>query len=907
MLKSFMKPFSLLTALFVAAHANVYGAANIVLQPQANSVDLGQPVVYDILLSTDTPVSAYELFVDFSSGNGASISTPVFNVQTDWQNASTGGAPVDIVPVLNGSRVNIQTSLLGSNSAYSSINGLIIGQLTVNSEAAGTLTASIGTANLFSDGLLQPEGVTTDLIISAPVNVEINTGTSVVYGDSSGDGNFNIGDVLFLQRFLAGLIPTLPNPAGADITRDGNVNIGDALFMQRVLAGLLPNPNTPPSGKIVSADTSFNLHEAKVRPSQDVGQITIEPLTAGPFAADSMFEARLIANIGSQALGAYDLRITFDSTILAVVGSVRGGSTPEFSGNPVANTTVPGQITMNATNNDVSAFDRPTGLVELAIITFRVVATPQNSTQTNIIINAVFDTNFGTINLTPVATTIPLQAEQPPTNTPVPPTPTETPTNTPVVVPPTPTNTETPTNTPVPPTATNTPVPPTATNTPESATNTPVPPTPTNTETPTSTPVPPTATNTPETATNTPVPPTPTNTPETATNTPVPPTATNTPVPPTNTPETPTNTPVPPTNTPETPTNTPVPPTNTPETPTNTPVPPTNTPETPTNTPVPPTNTPETPTNTPVVPPTETNTPVPPTNTPELPTATPTSSPTPTVIPIIAVTEDEGLITLSSNGSVLERGTVRGVELEVPSEDSAQKVDLEIVNGNAMIISINGVVSPDSAALPVSGGQDLVRGYAVDLEPVDNGAGYLVLDRFGHVQTFGTAVFNGDQNFELTQTVNFQGQSVTGRASTGVDLEVQGAGFYILDRNGVIYNFGGVPALPPVSDAGNNFGQSVAFQLNGNGYTVMNTFGQIMSWSTTTGFTTPTDAVRTTGAPVVDFIQDGSTFFVMNDVGTVFNTAGIPVSNAPADFGGRLGKLGFYDLEFGSLRVVGSE
>ncbi len=877
MLKSFLKTLSLLTLLSAAVLTPAFGDANIVLQPQSGAVNVGEPVVYDILLSTDVPVSAYELFVDFS---GVGVSTPTFSALTEWQNASTAGAPVEIAPSLNGTTVNIQTSLLGSDAAFSSVNGLMIGQLQVNAEAAGTLSASVGSANFYADGLLEPEGADVGTLTIADISdvtVEDSGGGDIVLGDASGDGALNIGDALFIQRFLAGLLP-LGNEEAADITQDGVVNIGDVLFIQRVLAGLIPNPNDP-SGKVapsnvVSSDTSFDIHNAKVRPFQNAGEVTLLLASAGPFQQGDMFEAMLVFNVGDQPLGGYDVQVDYNSDILAVNAAPGGGTTPEFGNPPVANITQPGVIQMNATNNDPSAFDRPTGVVEVAIITFEVIATPQDSTQTDLIIrSAISALDFSTIELSPVSTTIPLQAQQPPTptNTPVPPTPTETPTNTPVP----------PTNTPEPPTAT--PELPTPTNTPESPTATPVAPTPTNTpESPTATPELPTPTNTPESPTATPVAPTPTNTPESPTATPVAPTPTNTPESPTATPEPPT-----PTNTPETPedTPTPVPPT------------PTNTPETPEDTPTPvpptPTNTPETPEDTP--------TPLPPTPTPTEVPPTPTSTPSPTTPPIIAVTEDEGLIALNANGLVLERGTLIGTEVEIPSDD-LPAVDLEIVGGNAVITSINGLISPESAVLPVSGGQNLVNGFVIDLEPVDGGNGYLLLDRFGHVQTFGTAAFNGDPDFEFEQTIDFQGQSITSRAPVAVDLEVQGVGFYILARDGSITGFGGVPALPPVSDAGVDFGNTVAFQLDADGYTAMNSFGQIMSWSTTGGFSTPTDSIRTiNSAPVVDFIADGGTFFVMNDEGSVFNTAGIEVSNNPADFGGRIGNLGFFDLEFGDL------
>lgn len=196
--------------------------------------------------------------------------------------------------------------------------------------------------------------------------------------------------------------------------------------------------------------TEINEHELnQVEIQQDVGQILVQPKENRPFDIGESFEVVLTANVGTQVLGAYDVKIKYDPNVLSIIGRPRTGTSPEFTG-PVTNINTPGNILITDVNY---LLDSPVGLVELAIITFQVTSTQQNSTQIDLTIDSVFSTNFSTIELTPVATTIQLG----------PPLPTPTITNTPTITP-TPSNTATTTNTP---TSTNTLTPtPTYTSTP---------------------------------------------------------------------------------------------------------------------------------------------------------------------------------------------------------------------------------------------------------------------------------------------------------------------------------------------------------------------------------------------------------------------------------------------------------
>ena len=58
-------------------------------------------------------------------------------------------------------------------------------------------------------------------------------------GDANGGGVADARDALFVLQFVAGLIASLPNPAGADMNADGEVTSIDAFLMLQFQAGLI--------------------------------------------------------------------------------------------------------------------------------------------------------------------------------------------------------------------------------------------------------------------------------------------------------------------------------------------------------------------------------------------------------------------------------------------------------------------------------------------------------------------------------------------------------------------------------------------------------------------------------------------------------------------------------------------
>ncbi|MBZ0257855.1 hypothetical protein K8I31_17460 [bacterium] len=715
-----------------------------------------------------------------------------------------------------------------------------------------------------------------------------------ILGDADGDGAITKADAAVVRSFLAGIIKSVPNPSMADINQNGKVDIGDASYILQVVEGTRFDPNDPnaPFDFVVQPDWYVNPLQISEL------QATIE-FPAGPFDVGQQVEGRLLVNVGTNVLSGYDVDLVFDPSIIttAIPGAgAKPGSSPEFT-DVVAGQATQGTVSVNGSN--FTSFDSPVGEVELAIITFTVQSIPAGTSQAtvNLVVSpqpkGFQDVNFLPIDVTAVPGALNLVSQvQEPTATPETPTSTpETATSTPVP----PTNTPVPpTNTPVP--ATNTPVAPTAT--PETATATPVP--------PTETPVEPTAT--PESATATPV--EPTATPETATATPVAPTAT---------PETATATPVPPTNTPVAPTATPETATETPVPATETPVEPTATPETATATPVAPTATPETGTATPVP---ATETPVVPTETPE-PTPEPEATATPTVIPTpinVTIGPDNGLLLLSYDGVVLSRGYESGNVVEVDNIPS-KPIDLELIGDSTLLtISVDGVISPADMAIAGEGeGSVLESGEILDLEPIVTGSGlegYLVLDRLGNVRAYGTAAFQGDT--EYVRSIRFGGIVIEQAISLAVDLELvvdpanpsSNLGYYILNREGDIENFGAVPELPAIDTAA--FGNTVAFDLlvsggTVNGYRVLTEFGQVIEWTESGGFVpVAPDVLRMFDRdPLpVDFVEVDGAYYILNERGYLFGPSA--VISGPESLGDYVDNPGFFDMEAGVLGAATS-
>ncbi len=91
---------------------------------------------------------------------------------------------------------------------------------------------------------------------------------------------------------------------------------------------------------------------------------------------------------------------------------------------------------------------------------------------------------------------------------------------------------------------------------------------------------------------------------------------------------------------------------------------------------------------------------------------------------------------------------------------------------------------------------------ARDLELTKNG--YLALDKYGSVYSFGDAIRRGDAN-----------------TKDAIDLELTSNGYYILDRSGKVYVFG------DAEDFGSGYGIYVDMELTSDGYYLLKNNGEI--------------------------------------------------------------------------------
>ena len=931
MLKSMMKPIALLTIMMVCCVSASFGDASITLQPKAESVDVGGDIVYDVLLSADQPFSAYMLKVEFTSADGAAVSAHQFSIDTDvWNAANQARDAILLPPEVDGNTVLLSSSLVGPDAEAAYADAVSIGQLRVKADTQGTLIASIAGADFFTDGLQQPEGADFGVLITDAAPVSIQPAAQMVFGDASGNGTLGIEDSLMIRQLLAGFRTSVPDPVAADINPGiPGIDISDALFIQQILAQLRPDPNNPdaelPAGKVAK---SIGIRNLIVSPFAVPDNTITFVVDGGPFNVGDTVTATLTANVGASVIGAYNVSVSYDPAVLTYQ-SLTGGVAE--LGVPIANAGTAGAILMNGVN--ASSFTAPSGEVAFANITFQVAAVSGASTNLSVAVTSLLDVNFTPINVAIQPTAVDLAAA-------VEPTPTETPTATPEPA----TPTETPTATPVPPTPTNTPEPPTPTAT-ESAV-----PTPTESEvpTPTNTPEPPTPTPT-ESAVPTPTPtesaaPTPTPEPPTPTESDVPtptPTESDVPTPTPTESAVPTPTPEPPTPTPtesDVPTPTPTEsavPTPTPtesDVPTPTPTEsavPTPTPEPPTPTPTEsavPTPTPtesDVPTPTPTESAVPTPTPEPPTPTPEPATPTPEPpTPTPTVTPVpptptptvgeVEVTADSGLIAMSHQGLFLSRGIESGSEVNTGEVLRGRPIDVEIINGDLVYVTMDGTVYPESIRKDSAGGTDLKVNDVIDLEPLGDGAGYLLLDRWGNVHAYGTATHQGDAVYQ--QSVSFGSKPFTVTVPLAVDLEVvadpanpnTNLGYYILGSDGSVTSVGNVPAMPPAMDEPSDVLGARALELNVtggivSGYEVLLQNGTIVFWNGT---------LKALGAPInhsvtdpeiVDFTRAGGAIFLLDEQGVVYGPDYLELSNEPGAFGGLVGQFGFFDIEAGFL------
>jgi|GEM_PF-4775521 hypothetical protein len=261
---------------------------------------------------------------------------------------------------------------------------------------------------------------------------------------------------------------------------------------------------------------------------------------------------------------------------------------------------------------------------------------------------------------------------------------------------------------------------------------------------------------------------------------------------------------------------------------------------------------------------------------------------------------------MSRSGDLLIRGMESGSQI---GPISGQPQDVEIVNGQAVVLLTNGTVLPEGTLTDDGVGSEIVE--AIDIEAIGT-TGYLILDRKGGVRAYGTAVYQSDlvreQQVRLgrnTFTVDIPAvdlEVVPDPARPGVNL-----GYYVTYIDGFIAEFGAVPPLDPVFMPTGNSVAALSLTVDAAGtlgYVAMDTYGRFYSSSTGR---LPGPALRDhPESPVaVDFAQLGDGFVAVNEVGVVYMiSAGGSVTvlpNAPVDYARLIGNKGFIDIEVGLL------
>ncbi|MBZ0257336.1 hypothetical protein K8I31_14805, partial [bacterium] len=263
----------------------------------------------------------------------------------------------------------------------------------------------------------------------------------------------------------------------------------------------------------------------------------------------------------------------------------------------------------------------------------------------------------------------------------------------------------------------------------------------------------------------------------------------------------------------------------------------------------------------------------------------------------------------SYRGLLVERGSQIGTSLEVSDFYNTEPIDLELIGSSIIVTNINGEISPAGFVMQSSGGSDLVADNVIDMEPLvsdDNELlGYLILDRMGNVHAYGNAQFFGDT--EYIRTIRFGSMNYTQALGNALDLEVApnpaggNFGYYIISREGAVNGFGSVTDLPSLDTL--VFGSPEAFDLlfdeigNVNGYRVLTEFGQIIQWTTGSGFTMVQSEVHrsSNGDPIpVDFVEIGDAYYIINERGELFGPNAV---SSPKSLLGIIGDRGFFDLE----------
>ncbi len=218
-----------------------------------------------------------------------------------------------------------------------------------------------------------------------------------VLGDANANGTLDIGDALAIAQFLGGLRDVLPGADRADINRNSVIDIGDALYIAQVLGGLRSQPN--------AAKPWVGKDPANITGSSDKQLQTNGDLSVGVRFEDSAYNAgdtvqgRLVIDVGTAALGAYDLQVMYNPSVLQI-SSVDAGASAEFGSPSVANfDNTAGTLLIN--DFQATGLDQPTGEVEVAVIDFNVLDVSPGLATVDIQVNSVQDTNFNEVAVTP--------------------------------------------------------------------------------------------------------------------------------------------------------------------------------------------------------------------------------------------------------------------------------------------------------------------------------------------------------------------------------------------------------------------------------------------------------------------------------------------------------------------------
>ena len=125
-------------------------------------------------------------------------------------------------------------------TAYDGVNAIVSNSVEVEVKEKPTTEPTATETEPTATGT-EPSATGTETEPSATVTEPSTTGTEaedVLYGDSNGDGNVNMKDVLILRKFLAGIDVSYV-ARNSDVNGDGNVNMKDVLILRKFLAGII--------------------------------------------------------------------------------------------------------------------------------------------------------------------------------------------------------------------------------------------------------------------------------------------------------------------------------------------------------------------------------------------------------------------------------------------------------------------------------------------------------------------------------------------------------------------------------------------------------------------------------------------------------------------------------------------